>query len=59
VGGDNVGERLNTLFRENLDETQILSELDSLFVSFKANRNGKETFGDYTWRTQLTAAVSR
>ncbi len=53
IGGDNEGQRLNKLFKESLDESQILSELDSLFGSFKEKRNSKESFGDYTMRTQF------
>ncbi len=53
IGGDNEGQRLNKLFKESLDESQILSELDSLFGSFKEKRNSKESFGDYALRTQF------
>ncbi len=53
IGGDNQGQRLNKLFKESLDESQILSELDSLFGSFKEKRNSKESFGDYALRTQF------
>ena len=53
IGGDNVGQRLNKLFKESLDEPQILAELDILFTSFKDKRNSKESFGDYALRTQF------
>jgi sulfite reductase (NADPH) hemoprotein beta-component len=53
IGGDNVGQRLNQLFKESLDELQILVELDSLFASFKEKRKTKESFGDYALRTQF------
>ena len=53
IGGDNVGQRLNQLFKESLDESQILVELDSLFASFKEKRKTKESFGDYALRTQF------
>ena len=56
LGGDNVGERLNTLYKESLDEKQILSELDELFAAFKNERTGTESFGDYTWRKQFVGA---
>ncbi|MEP7108685.1 MAG: NADPH-dependent assimilatory sulfite reductase hemoprotein subunit [Ferruginibacter sp.] len=56
VGGDNIGERLNKLYKENLDEGQILSELDTLFASFKNERIATESFGDYTWRKQFVGA---
>ena len=53
IGGDNVGQRLNQLFKESLDESKILVELDSLFASFKEKRKTKESFGDYALRTQF------
>jgi len=53
IGGDNEGQRLNQLFKESLDESQILNELDNLFGSFKEKRNSKESFGDYALRTQF------
>ncbi len=56
LGGDNIGQRLNKLYKESLDEAQILSELDGLFASFKKERHAKESFGDYTWRKQFVGA---
>jgi sulfite reductase (NADPH) hemoprotein beta-component len=50
LGGDYEGRRLNKIYKENLDESQILSELDSILASFKKERKGNERFGDYTWR---------
>ena len=51
MGGDYEGERLNKLYKENLDETQILSELDKWFDVFKTERINKESFGNFVWRT--------
>ncbi|MES2776716.1 MAG: assimilatory sulfite reductase (NADPH) hemoprotein subunit [Bacteroidota bacterium] len=51
LGGDNEGTRLNRLYMESLDEKGILTELDSLFGSYKNERNSKESFGDYTLRS--------
>lgn len=56
LGGDHEGYRLNKLYKESLDETAILSELDELFGDFKANRNNKESFGDFTYRTKFVNA---
>ncbi len=50
IGGDNEGERLNTLYKESLDETAILNELDGLFAAFKTERKEKESFGDFSYR---------
>lgn len=51
LGGDRVGQRLNKLYKESLEEEGILSELDNLFGRYAAERADGETFGDYTNRT--------
>jgi len=53
LGGDHEGYRLNKIYKESLDESEILSELDGLFADFKKNRNKKESFGDFTYRTKF------
>ncbi|MEO6329625.1 MAG: NADPH-dependent assimilatory sulfite reductase hemoprotein subunit [Ginsengibacter sp.] len=53
LGGDNEGFRLNKIYKENLEEPQILEELDGLFASFANERNVNESFGDFTMRKQL------
>ncbi|MDQ3016170.1 MAG: NADPH-dependent assimilatory sulfite reductase hemoprotein subunit [Bacteroidota bacterium] len=50
IGGDRIGERLNTKFKESLDEFQILDTLDELFSVYKTEKNGNETFGDFSHR---------
>lgn len=50
LGGDHEGYRLNRLYKESLNETEILAELDILFADFKAQRINNESFGDYTFR---------
>jgi len=50
LGGDNTGTRLNTKYKENLDETAILEELDTLFKTFKTGKNTGEKFGDFIIR---------
>ncbi len=50
LGGDNEGMRLNKIYKENLDETTILQELDGLFRDFKNERKKNESFGDYSFR---------
>jgi sulfite reductase (NADPH) hemoprotein beta-component len=53
LGGDNQGQRLNKIYKENIGEAEILSELDSLFSIFKKERNLKERLGDFAMRKQL------
>lgn len=50
LGGDRVGTRLNKIYRESLDEQEILTELNSLFGTFVSERNTGEGFGDFTNR---------
>ncbi|MBK1717330.1 assimilatory sulfite reductase (NADPH) hemoprotein subunit [Thiocystis violacea] len=57
LGGDGIGTRLNRLYRENLDETGILAEIDSLFGRFAESRQPGERFGDYLIRDGLVRAV--
>ncbi len=50
LGGDNEGMRLNKIYKESLDEHEILTELDRFFFDFKNERNANESFGDYSLR---------
>ncbi|MDZ4823913.1 MAG: assimilatory sulfite reductase (NADPH) hemoprotein subunit [Flavobacteriales bacterium] len=50
IGGDRLGLRLNTKYKENLNESEILSEIDSMFSIFIQEKNGGETFGDFSNR---------
>jgi sulfite reductase (NADPH) hemoprotein beta-component len=56
LGGDGRGQRLNVLYRENVDEATILAELDAAFARFAAERERGERFGDFAWRAGLVAA---
>ncbi len=53
LGADAAGQRLNTLYRENLDEAAILDALDPLFARYAAERSGGERFGDFLWRSRI------
>ncbi|KXH83280.1 assimilatory sulfite reductase (NADPH) hemoprotein subunit [Chryseobacterium kwangjuense] len=50
IGGDRLGMRLNTKFKENIGEEEILQTLDELFGIYSEQRNPEETFGDFSWR---------
>lgn len=50
LGGDREGYRLNKTFKENLEETQLLQELDNLLNVYQQEKNNQETFGDFTNR---------
>jgi sulfite reductase (NADPH) hemoprotein beta-component len=55
LGGDGRGQRLNVLYRENVDEATILAELDTAFARFALERTPEERFGDFAWRVGLVA----
>lgn len=55
LGADHRGQRLNALYRENIDEAQILAALDPLFASYARERDGAEGFGDFLVRTGVVA----
>ncbi|MDZ4794094.1 MAG: NADPH-dependent assimilatory sulfite reductase hemoprotein subunit [Bacteroidota bacterium] len=50
IGGDRMGERLNTKYKDSLDEEQLLQTLDELFSVFSKERSTGETFGDYSYK---------
>lgn len=50
LGASFNGDRLNKLYRENLDEAAILSTLDALLADFAAKRIESEPFGDFVLR---------
>jgi sulfite reductase (NADPH) hemoprotein beta-component len=51
LGGDVRGQRLNRLYRENIDEGGILEALEPLFAAYARERLPGEGFGDFTVRT--------
>jgi sulfite reductase (NADPH) hemoprotein beta-component len=56
LGGDGSGQRLNVLYRENVDEPTILAALDEAFARWAAERRPGERFGDFAWRSGLVSA---
>jgi len=56
LGGDRAGMRLNKVYKENLDETAILTELDGLLGRFASERIPDEAFGDFVVRKKLVSA---
>lgn len=53
LGSDTLGTRLNKIYKENIDEAEILNSLNTLFKGFAANRNINESFGDYVIRKKI------
>jgi sulfite reductase (NADPH) hemoprotein beta-component len=58
LGGDGRGQRLNVLYRENVDEAAILAALDEAFARWAAERHPGERFGDFVWRAGLVTAAA-
>ncbi|MCK3684620.1 assimilatory sulfite reductase (NADPH) hemoprotein subunit [Maribellus sp. YY47] len=50
LGGSFNGDRLNALYKETINEEEILKELRSIIEDFAANRTEKEHFGDFVIR---------
>jgi sulfite reductase (NADPH) hemoprotein beta-component len=55
IGADHRGQRLNTLYRENIDESAILAALDPLFARYATERGTGERFGDFLVRAGVVA----
>lgn len=57
LGASFEGTRLNKLYRENIQEAEILAELDALFARYVSERETEETFGNFTVRVGVVKAV--
>ncbi|TAL85843.1 MAG: assimilatory sulfite reductase (NADPH) hemoprotein subunit [Rhodanobacter sp.] len=55
LGADFRGQRLNQVYRENVDETAILDALDPLFARYAGERDVGEGFGDFLLRAAILA----
>ena len=55
LGAGFHGERLNTLYRENIGEAAILETLDGLFARYANERQPGEHFGDFVTRAGVLA----
>jgi sulfite reductase (NADPH) hemoprotein beta-component len=53
LGADFSGQRMNRLYRENIDVDTILAELRPLFRSYHEERESGEYFGDFLVRTGI------
>ncbi|MFC5525521.1 assimilatory sulfite reductase (NADPH) hemoprotein subunit [Rhodanobacter ginsengisoli] len=56
LAADFSGQRLNQVYRENIDEASILEALDPLFARYAAERSAGEGFGDFLLRVGILAA---
>ena len=56
IGGNGLGTRLNTLYKENITEATILEETDALFSRYASERMAGERFGDFVHRAGIVGA---
>ena len=56
LGADFRGQRLNQIYRENVDEVALLEALDLLFARYAGEREPGEHFGDFLLRTGVLAS---
>jgi len=59
LGADFRGERLNQVYRENVDEPAILEALAPLFARYADERIAQESFGDFLVRSGVMAGNTR
>ena len=59
LGADHRGQRLNTLYRENIVESEILAALDPLFARYASTRADGEGFGDFLVRQAVVEIPER
>jgi len=56
LGADFRGQRLNQVYRENVDEPTLLEALDQLFARYADERVPDEHFGDFLLRSGVLAS---
>jgi len=57
LGGNVSGTRVPKMYKENLSEQDILTEIDTLVARWAAERNTNESFGDFVIRVGIIAEV--
>jgi sulfite reductase (NADPH) hemoprotein beta-component len=57
LGGNREGTRLNSIYKESLNEEEILQELDHLFSTYSREQQNNETFGDFIIRQGIINAL--
>ncbi|AYH06946.1 assimilatory sulfite reductase (NADPH) hemoprotein subunit [Pectobacterium parmentieri] len=57
LGGNREGTRIPRMYRENINETEILAEMDRLIGLWAQDRQPNEGFGDFVVRTNIIKPV--
>ena len=57
LGGNQAGTRVPALYKENVTEADILSEIDNLSLRWATKRLANEGFGDFTVREKIVHEI--
>ena len=57
LGGNQSGTRVPKIYKENVDEAGILTEIDTLVARWANERNDNEAFGDFVIRVGIVDEV--
>tara|TARA_R110000737_G_scaffold95978_1_gene130046 strand:+ start:1453 stop:3195 length:1743 start_codon:yes stop_codon:yes gene_type:complete len=57
LGGNVAGTRVPKMYKENLNEEDILQEIDTLVARWVLERNSAEAFGDFVIRAGIVSEV--
>ncbi|MFU9138871.1 assimilatory sulfite reductase (NADPH) hemoprotein subunit [Erwinia tasmaniensis] len=57
LGGNRIGTRIPRMYRENINEDEILSTLEQLIGRWSKEREAEEGFGDFTLRAGVVKPV--
>ncbi|WP_343554585.1 assimilatory sulfite reductase (NADPH) hemoprotein subunit [Pantoea sp.] len=57
IGGNRVGTRIPRMYRENINEGEILASIDELVARWATERQADEGFGDFVIRAGIIKAV--
>ena len=57
LGASHIGSRLNKLYRENINEAEILKVLEPLLEGYSNEQNKNESFGDFVIRKKVIKPV--
>ena len=58
LGAGFAGDRLNSLYRDNVNEDEIIAALSPLFSNYASERLDEEHFGDYLIRSKSVREVT-
>ena len=58
IGGNREGSRIPRLFKENIEEAEILQILDGWIGDWAKNRHANEGIGDFAIRTGIVKPVT-